>query len=253
MFNDPFRGHIRKSVSEEAEIELSGDEETNAIWQSLLAALNEWKQQHGNRDPQNYPEGLLGFGVKPVDFDAAMPWQCTDYPFENATSLTLRLLYEGFPSVIAIRDKVSELKMMAALLIKDDGGTWDWFSAYRRMLHSRIPEARKAGALGALLENWDKIRAHDQQQAALANGRKKGVEKRKEVAAEKQRALTKAISDLFDVPDKPGWGWGNQEIVSFLKRNFNYTDGTILAKVKKEVAKYRKARREDQASKLPNR
>lgn len=83
--------------------------------------------------------------------------------------------------------------------------------------------------------------------AVLAVGRAKAVEKRKETAAEKQERLSRAIADLFDAPGKPGWGWSNSEIVSFLKRGFDYADSTILAKVKTEAAKYRKGRKEEQA------
>ena len=95
------------------------------------------------------------------------------------------------------------------------------------------------------------LNAHNKQKAELDIGRKKGVEKRRATATERQRVLAEAIRQLFDKPEKPGWGWSNDEIVSFLKPKINYKESTILAKVKKDAAMYRKARKERQAREFP--
>jgi hypothetical protein len=96
-------------------------------------------------------------------------------------------------------------------------------------------------------------RASKQQDEALAKGRKEAVKKKQEIAAEKQVRLIKAIADLFDKPEKPGWGWSNPDIVEFLKPKFGYAASSIMQVVKREAAKFRKARKEQQASKFQNR
>ncbi len=93
-----------------------------------------------------------------------------------------------------------------------------------------------------------------QQKKNLAAGRMEGVRARQKKASKNQCDLNSAIAALFDTPEKPGWSWTNPEIVRFLKtRKFNYADGSILAAVKREAARYRKARKEQLASEFLNR
>lgn len=88
----------------------------------------------------------------------------------------------------------------------------------------------------------------------LTLGRPKGVKARQKIAKEKQTNLIEAIKGLFDKPDKPGWGWKNQDIVKFLSNgSYGYADSTLMVTVKKEAAKYRKERKTEQASKFLNR
>lgn len=95
------------------------------------------------------------------------------------------------------------------------------------------------------------IEARNLQHKNLAKGRPLAVKARQEKSAKKQTDLIEAIKALFDKPEKPGWGWTNPEIVTFLKKgNYGYADTTLMGTVKIEAAKYRKARKEQQASKF---
>lgn len=88
----------------------------------------------------------------------------------------------------------------------------------------------------------------------LAMGPKQAAKDRKKKGDRKLADLTKAIGDLFDKPEKPGWGWGNQEIVDFLKKgNYGYAESTLLRHVKREVAICRKAQKTPLASEIPKR
>lgn len=89
--------------------------------------------------------------------------------------------------------------------------------------------------------------------ANLAKGRPEGVKARQAKAEKKKKNILAAIAGLFDKPEKPGWGWTNSEIVGFLVSSLGYSEGTISPTVKREAAKYRKARKEEQARKYLNR
>jgi hypothetical protein len=119
-----------------------------------------------------------------------------------------------------------------------------WKTNLMDRLIKQVGEARKVGALDATLLHYDKIVAAEKQQINLARGRIKGVEKRREKSAKNQEQLIKAIDDLFDGPEKPGWIWGNKEITTFLiKRVPDYKESTILSAVKSRAAMHRKARK----------
>jgi len=94
----------------------------------------------------------------------------------------------------------------------------------------------------------------EKQTSALARGRAKAVDKRKAMAAERKDRLTRAIADLFDKPEKPGWIWSNPEIVTFLKTKGGFGRFyAVEAAVKKEAAKHRKDKKEELARKYLNR
>lgn len=254
LFNDPIREFVRDSVTEEAKLDVS-EEAASVIWDALLTTLEMWKIKHGNRNPKTMGgNGLLGaLGGVPIEFDQAKPWQCTDDLDSNATRLTLRLLYEKFPELMELQKKASEKKLLATLLIQDEGGDWDWFDAYRRYLHCQIPEAHLMGKLSESIRLRGKVNAADKQQAILANGRRHGVIARQAKAEEKKMNILAAIKSLFDTPSKPGWGWTNAVIVQFLVRSLDYPSGTIEPHVKTQAAKYRKERKEEQARMYLNR
>lgn len=186
MIGDPLFDLIRQQVKDEAKTYLKGEDELNAIWAALMSALQVWKLQHGNPKPIDGSTvgGLLGGNPKRITFTKATPWQCTGNPFESVISLTLRLLHENFAEVVGVRTAASESKLMAALLIRGgDGYSWDWFFAYRNLMHSQLPEARKAGAMAVFLEHWDDLKAqqrHKASQSARAKApRKKEITKEK--------------------------------------------------------------------------
>ncbi len=107
---------------------------------------------------------------------------------------------------------------------------------------TRVTEiVRLAAATKVQIAMQDKVKAFKIRDRNLAKGRLDGVKTRKKTAKDKQSRLTKAIGDLFDKPDKPGWGWTNPEIVKFLKKgNYGYADSSIFTVVKREAAKHRR-------------
>lgn len=91
-----------------------------------------------------------------------------------------------------------------------------------------------------------KVQATERRDEILAEGRKKGVKERQKNAEDNKANLLKAISALFDNPEKPGWNWTNNEITEFLaKSSTAYKKNTIRQTVKREAARYRKARKEE--------
>lgn len=235
--------YLREIASQDALEEVSKTE-ASRIWKQINVTLDAWKCQFGNRTPRVGGGGLLGMAIpsEPIDFDKAKPWQCTDSPFETATSLTLRLSFEKYPPVLSLISDISEIKLLATLLIKDEceGIDLAWFFAYRSMLRLSIHKAEKRGELGATLLHWDKFVAHEKQQKALENGRRKAVERRSMKAAKNQSDLRRAIDDLFDEPKKPGWRWSNDRITNYLQPMFAYKRSTILTAVRKRAAYHRK-------------
>jgi len=114
--------------------------------------------------------------------------------------------------------------------------------------------ARIEGMIRVLIRAYPTIKAFKERGRILAKGRAKGVIARQEAAKDKQAKLIKAIADMFDKDEKPGWNWTNPEIAKFLKdKNLGYEYKSILQTVKREAARYRKARKERQASKYPSR
>lgn len=133
------------------------------------------------------------------------------------------------------------------------GETIDLVRQQRELIKEGIPAARRQGQSSAILANLDKLEAHMKQQDNLAAGRIAGVKSRQKSGAEKQGQLIRAIGELFDKPEKPGWRWTNDEIVAFLRGSFHYAEATILKTVKREAAKCRKAGKLELASKFPSR
>lgn len=256
MFGGPLEEPILQQVKEEAQIHLNGEDELNAIWSALMSALEIWKLQHGNRKPIDGSTlgGLLGGNPKRIPFVKAKPWQCTGNPFETATSLTLRLLHESNPEVAKVSKAATEKKLMAVLLIKaGDRQLVDWFYAYRRMLWVQIPEARKAGAYGTLLEHWDKIKAGERQKVNLAKGPKAAAVSRIAKGQSNQANVKKAIDDLFLTPTRIGHSMTNQQIVLFLvTRNltYGYKKTSLLQLTKTHAAPHRKAEKQRVDSQL---
>ena len=55
-----------------------------------------------------------------------------------------------------------------------------------------------------------------QQEQILKSGRSRGTLARQAAAKGKREALVRAIAELFDKPDKPGWRWTNEQITDYL-------------------------------------
>lgn len=172
--------------------------------------------------------------------------------FQNETALEMRKLHKAvLPTVInhflkATSDEERRLWLARLEAVK--------ISIAGNNIHKVADIAHAAGAATVRIDERPKIKAFKDRNVNLAKGRKDGVKKRQETAAEKQDRLNKAIEALFDTPEKPGWGWTNPEIVEFLmKSKYGYAESGILQAVKIEAAKHRKAKKEQLASKYLNR
>ena len=88
----------------------------------------------------------------------------------------------------------------------------------------------------------------------LYKGSPEGVKARQVNAKQNHANLDKAINDLFDSAEKPGWNWTNERITDYVSPLQNvYKSSTILKRVKTLAAGHRKARKEELASKYPKR
>ena len=84
----------------------------------------------------------------------------------------------------------------------------------------------------------------------LYKGSPEGVKARQVNAKQNHANLDKAINDLFDTPNKPGWIWTNEIITEYLSKSLKvYKSSTILMRVKTLAAGHRKAKKEELASK----
>ncbi len=220
----------------------------------VLKSFEQWKQEKGDRKPRA-PSGLINTllsgppGGKPIPFKKATPWQCAGLTSPSPIMLAIKLWREDYRPFMEIVRQEGDRKALAMLIVVfgKDSSASDVREAHSilRELKS-IEMAISAGADAAL----------QPQKTNLAKGRKDGVLKRQEKAKKKQAVLNSAIKDLFDKPENPGWGWTNDEIVVFLKQRnlgYGYADSSILTVVKREAAKYYKARKEEQACQFQKR
>ena len=81
--------------------------------------------------------------------------------------------------------------------------------------------------------------------ASLRTGPIVAAEKRTEKAAPKRATLDKAINDLFDTPEKPGWGMTNVQITAYLMKQggYGYEKNTVQGRVNTLAAEHREKRR----------
>jgi hypothetical protein len=87
------------------------------------------------------------------------------------------------------------------------------------------------------LHDWDKA----EQNARLAEGRRKaGVERQKKAEPEREK-LNKSVKDIFNDPHKL-W-WSDKKIANSLESRFSYTRSTLEKYVAEEAAKHRRARK----------
>ena len=224
------------------------DKSIEILWDWLGRVFQVWKSQHGQ--PPQRGGGLLTSGPAPELFDEAEPYQCAGLGISNNIDLALKLRDDDYKPFLEVIEAASLARVLAALILKEATPV-NAASVFKASeLLRKIKEADNKRVMAQL----KKLAAAGlKQEQTLASGRLAGGKTRQETAKEKQATLTKAIADLFDKPEKPGWGWTNPEIGKFLKGTVGYADGTIMQAVKLDAAKFRKARKEQQASKLPNR
>ncbi len=215
------------------------------LWGRVLQSFEQWKQENGDRKPRATSlSGLLG---KPIPFKKATPWQCADFKYPSPVALAVKLWREDYKPFMQIMKQEVARKVLAMLIVRfgKDSNEIDVRDAHRilsahQVLETGINEGMNIASLRQAM-NLDK-------------GRAKGVLARQKKAEKKKSDLINAIKALFDKPEKPGWGWTNDEIVVFLMRSdYSYAASSVLSVVKREAAKYSKTRKEEQASKYPNR
>jgi hypothetical protein len=95
----------------------------------LDSALELWKVEHGDRNPQR-GAGLLG--NVPIPFDEAKPWQCVTNESHDATSLLLKLWNAGYKPLKEL--ELSERLFFAALVLREEPSWGDAYSRLRAML-----------------------------------------------------------------------------------------------------------------------
>ena len=250
MFYDNFRVEQIKSKARQ---KLAGKDEEllNQLHGWIYAVFKRWKIEHGNRNPQTRGGGLLVI-VKPIPFNKAKPWECADLFRPSSLSLADKLHAENYAPFMEITARVDIRTVLALLIVNAEESTdpEDLRDAYERIEKLDIAEK----AFDASFEfARPALEAQANAKIILAKGRSQGVEARKKIAKENKDKLLTAISGLFDAPEKPGWNWTNNEITAFLKYKVPYAESTILQTVKREAARYRKDKKEEQASKYPNR
>jgi hypothetical protein len=154
-------------------------------------------------------------------------------------------------------------KLLRTEIEKLRGWNKTWMNQIDILMNQALPaQAAFSKAMGQAeqmdadhRQHFAKITAYYKRDFALAKGRIAGAAKNRVTGKENQSLLKKAISDLFAKPAYPGWRWSNDEITAHLAPLFakKYKPSSILAVVKVEAARNRKAEKARQASKLPKR
>jgi len=208
------------------------------LWGKVIAAFDQWKQEHGNRKPKAY-RGMLSdlVGAKSIPFKKAAPWQCADLLTPNPLALAYKLIGQKYAPFLAVTNEAGTNKVLALLIIgfADDASDNDLLTAHEFLIEHA--NDKKWLTIEAVKE-W-KIRAN------LRKGSPAAAKKRTEDGNKKRATLDKAINDLFDTPTKAGWGMTNDGITAFLMKHggFGYAESVVLMRVKELAAGHREERR----------
>jgi len=212
------------------------------------AFISNWKKENSDfvRDMKKWPKlQLVELLIRRMVGDA-YDKVLSEHPSESDAQVELNVYFAMLPILMTgtPEEQLSALAKWETEMMSIAGGS--------TIKVAQV--AHIAGATEVRIKERHKIKAFKVRDANLAKGREGAVKKRQKMATEKQVLLINSIAALFDKPDKPGWGWSNPEIVQFLmKSDYGYAESVILQTVKLEAAKYRKARKEEQASKFMNR
>lgn len=132
---------IVKYINLEARAILKAKDENflNATWDSLTAAFQMWKLEHGNRDVK-YKTRLLGLGDtrkenKINSFDEAEPWECARLEVPSRIGLALKLYKEKYRDYLKIVEEVGPATIFALLITRrtEPCSDHDFFFAYAIM------------------------------------------------------------------------------------------------------------------------
>jgi hypothetical protein len=203
------------------------------LWGKVITAFDQWKQEHGNRKPKAF-RGMLSdvLGPKPIPFKKAAPWQCADLLTPSPLALAYKLIGEEYSPFIAVTNEAGISKVLALLIIgfADDTSDDELFTAHEILIEHAT---NKKWLTIEAVKEW-KIRAN------LRKGTIAAAEERTKNATIRNAPLITDIQNVLS--ENPQWT--SQRITNHLLKGGNpygKTPLTILADVKAEKAKYRKA------------
>lgn len=231
--------YIRERILDNARKQLADCDEATVeqLWGKVIAAFEQWKQEHGNRKPTAIT-GMLSdlLGPKPVPFKKAAPWQCADLPTPHPLALANKLIHDKYAPFRSVVKEAGLDKVLALLILASVEASTDDLQLFHEFLIEHAIE-KKHMTIEAIKE-W-KIRSN------LKKGPIEAAKKRTEKAAPKRATLDKAINDLFDKPEKPGWGMTNPQITAYLMKQggYGYEKTTVHERVKTLARDHRAERR----------
>jgi hypothetical protein len=203
------------------------------LWGKVITAFDQWKQEHGNRKPKAF-RGMLSdlVGAKSIPFKKAAPWQCADLLTPSPLALAYKLIGDKYPPFLAVAKVAGFNKVLALLIIgfADDTSDDDLLTAHEFLIEHATD--KKWLTIDAIKE-W-KIRSN------LRKGTLVAAEERTKNATIRNAPL---ITDIQNVLSENPL-WTSKRITNHLLKGGNpygKTPLTILADVKAEKAKYRKA------------
>lgn len=231
--------YIRERILDNARKQLADCDEATVeqLWGKVIAAFEQWKQEHGNRKP-TANMGMLPdlLGPKPIPFKKAAPWQCADLPTPHPLALANKLIRDKYAPFRAVVKETGLDKVLSLLILGSGEASTDDLQLFHEFLIEHAND-KKWMTIEAIKE-W-KIRSN------LKKGPIEAAKKRTEEAALRRATLDKAINALFDKPEKPGWGMTNPQITDYLmeRGGYGYTIKTVRGKVNKLAAEHREKRR----------
>lgn len=236
MFGTDYRERIRDEAAKH--FADNDDAEVKRLWDKVYAAFDQWKQEHGNRKPRANL-GMLSdlAGPRSIPFKKAAPWQCADLLTPSPIALAFKLIREQYAPFLAVMNEAGARKVLALLIIgfADDASDGDVLTAHEILIEHANDE--KWLTIDAIKER--------QKRKNLSLGPIAAAKNRTEKAAPKRATLDKAINDLFDTPEKPGWGMTNVQITTFLMQQggYGYKKSVVLARVNTLAAEHNRQRR----------
>jgi hypothetical protein len=231
--------YTRERIHDNARKQLADcdDAAIEQLWGKVTAAFNQWKQEHGNRKPKANM-GMLSdlLGPKPISFKKAAPWQCADLPTPSPLGLADKLIGDKYAPFLSVINEAGFEKVLAVLILGSGEASTDDLQPFHEFLIKN--ETAKS-----VTKQWQMIEAIKERQKRrnLDLGPIAAAKNRTEKAAIKNAPL---ISDIQKVL-VPHPFWSAKRITDFLLKDGNpygKTPLTILADVKDEKTKYRKAR-----------
>lgn len=237
------KDYTKERIRDNAVKHLAGCDEATVeqLWGKVIATFEQWKQEHGNRKTKA-PRGMLSdlVGAKLIPFKKAAPWQCADLPTPSPLGLADKLIGDKYPPFLAVINETGIEKVLAVLILGSGEASTDDLQPFHEFLIKN--ETAKS-----VTKQWQMIEAIKERQKRrnLDLGPIAAAKKRTKEAALRRATLDKAINDLFDTPEKPGWGMTNDGITAYLMKQggYGYEKTTVHERVKTLARDHRAERR----------